>query len=159
TAVLMSDLEERQLVYKTTCNAHRAFPPYYAVAIEVMAARGRIDEAIAEAQKISGHPKLPLHMRQAADRALVAVPSPLLLAEEKIGLQPTLAESTRDEDKAANTAVRLLRLGPASPSTPEHDALLKWMGSPVPASQPRRAARQLVWQALDDVAAAQPRFT
>jgi hypothetical protein len=158
TAVLMPELEERQPVYKATCNAHRAFPPYYAVAIEVLAAHGGIDEAIADAQKISSHPKLPLHMRQAADRALVTIAIPLLLGEERIGLQTTLAESTRDEDKAANTAVRLLRLGPANPSTPEHDALLKWLGSPVPASQPRRAARQLVWQALDDVATARPRF-
>jgi hypothetical protein len=139
-------------VYEPTCNAHRAFPPFFASAIEAVAAQaqGRTDDAIAEAQKISGNSRLPAHMRQAADRALVNIAAPLLLGEERIGLQTTLATSERVEDRLAATAVDLLQFGIVR-EKPERSALLEWLKEPVPESQPRRAARNLLLLALADV--------
>jgi hypothetical protein len=129
-AIDVTDLKPRQVTPR--CNAHRVFPPLFAVAIEAQAATGDVENALSLARAISVDASLPLEIRRHADRALLNFAVPMLLFEEKVGIETTLNDSTTSQDQALAEMLRDLQAG-----------LWTIKGIPVPGGAFPRARRPL----------------
>jgi hypothetical protein len=81
-----------------TCAAHRAVPPYFQVALEARADRGRVADVLAWCDKISQSSTRSLDVQLAADRVKLAVAARWRLLEVGIAQQSRLEESTRLDD-------------------------------------------------------------
>jgi hypothetical protein len=75
------------------CQAHRAVPPYFAVALEVKALQGDVAAAVRALQDISADTQYTLDVRQAADRALLRIAARYRLLDSRESYANTLAQS------------------------------------------------------------------
>lgn len=141
-------------VCQPLCNAHRAFPPYAAVAVEAMGAHGNLDVAVRLAGKILSDSKYPLEFREAVDRAQLDLVIRFLLFEERIGLENSLRDSTLLEDVRSRAILGLLQLGfgnlPGEYLKDDDRRFLKrdLDSDTVPKDRPRRIAGRLFLRAL-----------
>lgn len=139
-------INPHSVVYQQLCNAHRAFPPYFAIAIKSLADSGQIEVALRRAGEISSNRNLPLDVRQAADRSMLDIVIRMQLFEEKLGLETTLAESPLPADRDHLLILRMLIK--SSEETQDRRELIRSLEKTIPDGQPRRSAENLFLRGL-----------